>query len=131
MKQLNLFAALRLCAMLFLGAIAVRLAQADPATTQPATSPATTRSSSGSLDEFVIYSNDVGWLRVGPRAEYEAKSLLKDEINGGTSEKPVKKALIAPGFDSRDSVLKELCDHLTKVQLRIVPPAAGGPARYL
>src|SRR5438067_12374736 len=116
MKQLNLFAALRLCAMLFLGAIAVRLAQADPATTQPATMPATTRSSSGSLDEFVIYSNDVGWLRVRPRAEYEAKPLLQDEINGRTSEKPVKKTLIAPGSDSRDAVSKALSDHRTTVQ---------------
>ncbi|MEY2499314.1 MAG: hypothetical protein QOD12_2870, partial [Verrucomicrobiota bacterium] len=35
------------------------------------------------------------------------------------------------GFESRDPALKYLCDHLTKVQLRIAPPAAGGPARYL
>jgi hypothetical protein len=33
--------------------------------------------------------------------------------------------------ESRDAAVKYLCDHLTKVQLRIAPPAAGGPARFL
>jgi len=70
-------------------------------------------------------------LRVGPRSEYEAKWAKKDEINGGTSEERLKKILLAPGFESRDAALKYICDHLTKVQLRIAPPAAGGPARYL
>ena len=81
--------------------------------------------------DWVIYNTEVGWLRVGPRAEYEAKWQKKDEINGGTSEEPLQKDLLAQGFQTRAVALKEVCDHLTKVQLHIAPPAAGGPVRYL
>jgi hypothetical protein len=100
----------------------------------PSALPSGSPASSPGMDkagEWVIYSTEVGWLRVGPRTEYEAKWAKKDEINGGTSEERLKKILLAPGFESRDAALKYICDHLTKVQLRIAPPAAGGPARYL
>ncbi|MGZ5022487.1 MAG: hypothetical protein ACXWFY_08890, partial [Chthoniobacterales bacterium] len=66
-----------------------------------------------------------------PAFGVRAKWAKKDEINGGTSDQPLKKTLLAPGFESRDAALKYLCDHITKVQLRVSPPAAGGPARYL
>jgi hypothetical protein len=101
------------------------------ATPTPSPSASPTASSSPSKDEWVIYATEVGWLRVGPRPEYEAKWAKKDEINGGTSDERLKKILLAPGFESRDAALKYICDHLTKVQLRIAPPAAGGPVRYL
>ncbi|MEY2497852.1 MAG: hypothetical protein QOD12_1408, partial [Verrucomicrobiota bacterium] len=97
----------------------------------PSASPTASPQGAGKGTEWVIYSTEVGWLRIGPRSEYEGKWAKKDEINGGTSEEPLKKTLLVPGFESRDPALKYLCDHLTKVQLRIAPPAAGGPARYL
>lgn len=82
-------------------------------------------------NEWVIYSTEVGWLRVGTQAEYEAAWQKKDEINGGTSEEPLKKSLLAQGFSKREDAVKSVCEQLTRVQLHIVPPAAGGPVRYL
>jgi hypothetical protein len=109
----------------------VECATAATPTPSPSASPSASPQAGGKDTEWVIYSTEVGWLRVGPRTEYEAKWAKKDEINGGTSEEPLKKTLLAPGFESRDAAVKYVCDHLTKVQLRIAPPAAGGPARYL
>ena len=102
---------------------------APSAVAAPASAPATTQAASN--DEWVVYATEVGWLRIGPRSEYESKWAQKDEINGGTSDKPLKKILLAPGFDTRDDALQDVCNHLRNVQLRIVPPTAGGPARYL
>jgi len=118
---------------------AIRLASAADTPATPATPAATAATAATAtavpaamkVGEWVVYATEAGWVRVGPRTEYEAKWARKDEINGGTSEEPLQKFLLAPGFDSRAAALKELCDHLTKVQLRIVPPLAGGPARYL
>ena len=94
-------------------------------------SPQTSGASISRADEWVIYSTEVGWLRVGTLVEFEAKWKKKDEINGGNSEEPLKKDLLARGFTTRDESVKEVCDHLTKVQLRHAPPTGGGPARYL
>ena len=65
----------------------------------PSASPSASPGAGGKDTEWVIYSTEVGWLRVGPRPEYEAKWAKKDEINGGTSEERLKKILLAPGFE--------------------------------
>ncbi len=125
-KQIGAIAAL---------AVAFFVEPATAASPTPSPSPNASASASpktgGKDTEWVIYSTEVGWLRVGPRTEYAAQWARKDEINGGTSEERLKKVLLAPGFESRDAALNYICDHLTKVQMRIAPPAAGGPARYL
>lgn len=124
---------LAIVGVLVVASFVARGTAAPSPTPTPSPSPksGTTGKDAGKETEWVIYSTEVGWLRVGPRSEYEAKWAKKDEINGGTTEEPLKKTLLAPGFESRDAALKYVCDHLTKVQLRIAPPAAGGPARYL
>ncbi len=81
--------------------------------------------------DWVVYSTEVGWLRVGPRAEFDAKWKRKDEINGGTGEELLAKSLLAQGFLKRDDALAEVCPNLTRVHLRIVPPTACGPARFV
>lgn len=82
-------------------------------------------------DDWVVYATEVGWLRVGPRSDYAAPWKVREEINGGTSEQPLGKALLAQGFRTADEAITEVCDHLTRVQLRVAPPTAGGPARIL
>ena len=134
-RSLAIVGALVVASFVARGAAAPSPSPSPTPSPSPKTSPSpksgTTGKDAGKETEWVIYSTEVGWLRVGPRTEYEAKWAKKDEINGGTTEEPLKKTLLAPGFESRDAALKYVCDHLTKVQLRIAPPAAGGPARYL
>lgn len=70
----------------------------------------------GAGAEWVIYSTAPGWLRIGPRAEFDAPTKLADEIWGGTSQEPLPKELIAGGFPSREATLEALCARLTKVR---------------
>ena len=91
-------------------AIAIFVECATAATPTPSPSPTASGSpKSGDKDaEWVIYSTEVGWLRVGPRTEYEAKWAKKDEINGGTSEERLKKKKQPPrGFARRLNVLRK------------------------
>jgi len=82
-------------------------------------------------DEWVVYATEIGWLRVGSRAEFSAKWQKKDEIWGGTAEEPLQKNLILEGFLTREQAVASLCGKLTKVQLRIAPPAMGAPTRTI
>ncbi|HLP16228.1 MAG TPA: hypothetical protein VK470_08230, partial [Bacteroidota bacterium] len=78
-----------------------------------------------------MYSTGLGWLRVGSRSEFSAPWHKKDDIWGGTSDEPLKKELILEGFLSREQAVRSLCEKLTKIQLRIAPPAQGAPTRYI
>lgn len=81
--------------------------------------------------EWVVYTSELGWLRIGSRDEFSARWQKKDEIWGGTSAEPLQKNLILEGFLSREQAVEALCGKLTKVQLRIAPPASGAPTRYI
>jgi len=80
--------------------------------------------------EWVAYATDIGWLRVGRLAEFEAKWQRKDEIWGGTGTEALGKSLVRKGYATRDEALAALCGSLTRVQLRIEPPTRGQPVRY-
>ncbi|HNX78441.1 MAG TPA: hypothetical protein PKJ24_01105, partial [Prolixibacteraceae bacterium] len=86
---------------------------------------------SGQTEEWVVYSTEIGWLRVGTWTEYKSIWLKKDEIWGGNSQDTLKKRLLLHGFSSREEAVEELCSKLTKVQLRIEPPLRGAPVRYI
>jgi len=79
--------------------------------------------------DWVIFATDVGWLRVGTRAEYDAKWQKSDEIFGGTSQEVLKKELLAAGFSSREAALQSVCDHLRRVV--IVHSRTTEPPHYL
>lgn len=81
--------------------------------------------------EWVIYATEVGWLRIGTRAEFDARWKIRDEINGGDSERTLGKALLMHGLRSHDDALRKVCDNLTGVKLHIAPSTGGGPVRYL
>lgn len=81
----------------------------------PQTPPAT--------EDWVIYGTDVGWLRVGPRKEFNEKWQKKDEVWGGNSEDPLGKTLLKDGLANREEALNYLCDHLTKVHVQYGPTA--------
>ncbi len=93
--------------------------------------PETREAAQARATEYVIYVTDPGWLRIGPRSEFDAVWMQKNEIGGGTSEEPLDKELVARGYMSHEEAVKDFCDHLSKVQLKFAPPAAGGPARYI
>jgi hypothetical protein len=82
-------------------------------------------------EEWVVYSTEIGWLRIGTWSEYKAVWLKKDEIWGGTSSDTLKKRLLLQGFSSWNEAAQTLCSQLAKVQLHINPPLRGAPARYL
>ncbi len=80
--------------------------------------------------EWVVYSTEIGWLRVGKTAEFDAKWKKRDEIWGGTSEESLKKYLLRKGYATREEALDAVCGVLTRVQLRVEPPLRGQPSRY-
>lgn len=82
-------------------------------------------------DEFVVYATEPGWLRVGPRSEYDAVWKKSDEIAGGNSEAPLAKFLLARGYGTRAEALERLAAKLTNVQLRYPPPTSGLPIPHL
>jgi hypothetical protein len=84
-----------------------------------------------SQEEWVVYSTEVGWLRIGTWTEYKTVIQRKDETWGGTSADALKKRLLLQGFSTWDEAAKALCGQLTKVQLRINPPQMGAPVKYL
>ncbi len=87
------------------------------------------RKGAHAVADWVVFATDVGWLRVGTRAEYEAKWQKSDEVFGGTSQEVLKKELLAIGFASREEALTAVCDHLRHVVL--VHSPATEPPHYL
>ncbi|MCX6226762.1 MAG: hypothetical protein NTV01_18780, partial [Bacteroidia bacterium] len=81
-------------------------------------------------EEWVVYSTEIGWLRIGTWSEFKAVWQKKDEIWGGTSTDTLKKRLLLQGFSTWDEAAKILCGKLAKVQLHINTPQ-GAPSRYL
>ncbi|NUQ00779.1 MAG: hypothetical protein HUU35_13090, partial [Armatimonadetes bacterium] len=73
--------------------------------------------------EWVVYSTAVGWLRVGPRPEFEQPWRQSDEIWGGTSAEPLAKALLWAGFGTRDEALTWLLDRVTGLRIENRPLA--------
>ena len=81
--------------------------------------------------EWVVYSTEIGWLRIGTFEEYKAVWQKKDEIWGGKSTDTLKKTLLLQGFSSWNEAAEVLCTKLTKVQMHINPPLRGAPVRYM
>jgi hypothetical protein len=71
--------------------------------------------------DWVIYGNDLGWLRLGSRAQFKAVEKKSGEIFGGSSEDPLSKTELKAGFRTREEALRYLCDRLTKVHLQYMP----------
>ena len=82
-------------------------------------------------EEWVVYSTEIGWLRIGTFSEYNSIWLRKDEIWGGTSTDTLKKTLLLQGFSSWNETAEILCSKLSKVQIHINPPLRGAPSRYI
>jgi len=83
-----------------------------------AASPAVCLAAQPSGEAWVVYSNELGWLRVGTQAEFDEPWQKGQEIWGGTSTDPLKKELLRGGFASRKEALKAVCGELTRVRLK-------------
>ncbi|MEA1878218.1 MAG: hypothetical protein U9N86_15345 [Bacteroidota bacterium] len=84
-----------------------------------------------SQKEWVVYSTEIGWLRIGTYSEYKAFWQKKDELWGGASTDTLKKTLLLQGFSSWNEAADVLCSKLAKVQIHINPPLRGAPSRYM
>jgi hypothetical protein len=78
----------------------------------------TATSRSAPQTAWVIYANELGWLRVGTQAEFDKPWKKGQEIWGGKSEEPLKKETLQGGFASRDEALQALCQELARVRLK-------------
>lgn len=81
---------------------------------------------SGSL--WVVWTNDVGWVHVGPHEVFEKGKWLtkRDEVWGGKSTDPLVSKLVldAKGYKTSEEAIKAVAAALGKVERRESPRAA-------
>ena len=59
-------------------------------------------------EKWFVWSNDVGWLHIGPKSKFEREKPRRLETWGGNSNEPLVKTKLYDSFDTKELALEKL-----------------------
>ena len=80
-------------------------------------------------EEWFIWSNDVGWIHLGPKSEFEKEKPRYLETWGGNSNEPLVKTKLFGPFDTKEQAIEKLEEVVNEVEERYNRFAS--PSQYL
>ena len=80
-------------------------------------------------EKWLVWSNDVGWIHLGPKSEFEREKPRRLEIWGGNSSEPLVKTKLFGPFDTKELAIEKLEEAVNELEERYNRLAS--PRQYL